>query len=230
MNEGCAENWTNCDGKYEKETKKAVEHLQENLQLKTDGKVGFDTLTALCGICDTPVTGQNGILCDQQCKCDQQGTDTPGGEDIIGIIDGDDWFIDIDIPTEYGNDCDRIKACLKYVIGLGDVDRWGMFVDCMRIKDNPGTKIPDWFNDDCMKWIPYDWEKGGVVICISGQGNSSGPYYSNGKGILVAPDDELFEYYKNLKMSETEARKLGIKGVDATIVASECCTKRRWKA
>ena len=27
MNEGCAENWTNCDGKFGKETKKAVEKL-----------------------------------------------------------------------------------------------------------------------------------------------------------------------------------------------------------
>jgi peptidoglycan hydrolase-like protein with peptidoglycan-binding domain len=49
MNQGCVENWTNCDGKFGKETKQAVEEFQEdNGQLDVDGKVGVKTLAALC--------------------------------------------------------------------------------------------------------------------------------------------------------------------------------------
>jgi len=231
MNEGCAENWRNCDGKFEKETKKAVEEYQGDYSgLVVDGNVGINTLTALCELCYKPtIFPDDFTLCDD-CKCDDpQANDSPGGQEIIDI-DGDDWFIDIDIPAESGNDCDRIKGCLKYVIGLGDVDRWEMFVDCMRIKDNPGTQLPNWFQDSCMKWVPYDWEKGGLVICVSGQGNSQGPYYSNGQGVLVFPDGEAVEYHKNLKISANQAKKLGIKGGgNIAVAASECCTKRKWK-
>ena len=51
MNEGCIENWTDCDGKFGKETKKAVEEFQEaepGLSLKVDGKEGWNTLNSLC--------------------------------------------------------------------------------------------------------------------------------------------------------------------------------------
>ena len=231
MNEGCIENWTNCDGKFEKETKKAVEEFQRDAgQLSVDGKVGWNTLNSLCGYCygsASPKDSAAYILCQRECNCkQQQGTDD-GGDSIE--IDGDDWFIDIDIPAESGNDCDRIKACLKYVIGLGDVNRWEMFVDCMRIKDTPGTHSPDWFKDGCMKWVPYDWEKGGLVICISDQGNSYGPYYDEGGGVLVFPDGDA-TYYENLEISETRAKQLGIKGGgDIAVAASECCGNRKWR-
>ena len=173
-------------------------------------------------------------LCDKQCNCKQQSTDNPGGDDILDVVDGDDWFDIVDISPEYGDDCDTIKNCLQYA-SRKDGERWHYFMECMKtggLQDKTGKNKPDWFNSSCMKWIPYDWEKGGVVICISDQGSSQGPYYSNGKGILVAPDkpnDAIFRHYENLKMSETEARKLGIKNLDETVVASACCTKRRWK-
>jgi len=50
--------------------------------------------------------------------------------------DGDNWYIDIGISPEYGDDCDRIKACLKYASSLEqnfvNKGRWLEFVDCMR--------------------------------------------------------------------------------------------------
>ena len=53
LNEGCAENWTDCDGKFGPETEKAVEEFQGEggLTLDVDGKVGFNTLSALCKVC-----------------------------------------------------------------------------------------------------------------------------------------------------------------------------------
>ena len=234
MNEGCAENWTNCDGKFEKETKKAVEEFQGDFSgLKVDGKVGYNTISVLCKYCNYEGAPTGFNLCHDCKDCEKQQQniqiDDIGGDDILDVVDdGDDWFIDIDIPAEYGKDCDKIKACLQYVSSLQQTtkSKWSEFINCM----NAGTNKPDWFNSSCMKWIPYDWEKGGLVICISGQGNSYGPYYDEGGGVLVFPDGDPI-YYENLEISETRAKELGIKGGgDIAVAASECCTKRRWKA
>ena len=236
INEGCAENWTNCDGKFGKETKKAVEEYQGDYKgkgLVVDGSVGTNTLSELCELCykNNPVFPDDFTLCDKQCQCTK---DTSGGDgNFIGVGDDTDWFLDMDISPEYGNDCDSIKSCLQYVSGK-DGEYWHHFLKCMKkggFEDKTGTQIPDWFKDDCMKWIPYDWEKGGLVICISDQGNSMGPYYSDGKGILIFPDGEAGEYYKNLKITEEEAKELGIKwGGGSAVAASECCGNRKWKA
>jgi hypothetical protein len=145
MNEGCVENWTNCDGKFGDETKKAVEHLQENLRLEIDGAVGFDTLTALCGICYGTASNRESaeyILCDKQCKCDQQEDNIIDGiDDIIDHIDCDgdcdsEWIIDnwpiyIDgIDGRYTDNCDRIKACLHYA-SRQQGENWYYFKNCM---------------------------------------------------------------------------------------------------
>ena len=47
MNEGCIENWTNCDGKFERETKKAVKEFQEdaNKFLKSTKMLFVETQT-----------------------------------------------------------------------------------------------------------------------------------------------------------------------------------------
>ena len=160
MNEGCAENWTNCDGKFGKETKKAVEEYQaatnkyQSSGLVVDGNVGINTLTALCGICDTPVV-EGFTLCDQQCKCDQQ-EDTPGGDGIQDVIDNiekddnhncegdggcnEEWILDNwdDGLDGMSDDCDRIKACLYYA-SLKDNEFWYHFLSCMRGKFGTAT-------------------------------------------------------------------------------------------
>jgi len=150
MNQGCAENWENCDGKYEKETKKAVEHLQESLQLEIDGKVGIDTLTALCSICygtGSPKDSAEYILCNKQCDCDDQEDITiiDGIDDVIenidcpgdGECDFDDWCFDDNIDGGCGGDhwrdCERIKACLYYASRQRG-ERWYHFIKCMQGK------------------------------------------------------------------------------------------------
>ena len=144
MNEGCAENWTNCDGKFEKETKKAVEDYQRDANmyskkgLQVDGQVGYNTLSALCELCYKPtVFPDDFTLCDKQCKCetikDEQGDN--GIQDVIDRIDeiteGDpdinDWW-DLDGQEE---NCERIKACLYYTVNVSPAPQWINFIKCM---------------------------------------------------------------------------------------------------
>jgi hypothetical protein len=167
MNEGCIENWTNCDGKFEKETEKAVKEFQGDAgQLKVDGKVGWNTLNSLCGYCYGPGSPKDSaeyILCQKECDCkQQQGTDD-GGE-IIDVIDGDDWFIDIDISPEYGNDCDRIKACLKYAINQRG-EHWYHFKECMtgKHKDKDTT---EGCGGKCAQGCPQDPPPGTPVTAV----------------------------------------------------------------
>ena len=166
MNEGCVENWTNCDGKFEKETKKAVEEFQgeAGLNLNVDGKVGFNTLSALCKLCygsATPKDSAEYILCQKQCDCDQQGDGD--SIEIVDVVDGDDWFIDIDISPEYGKDCDRIKACLKYAISKGG-EHWYYFKECMT-KKGVGEKI-EGCEAKCTQGCPEDPPPGTPVTAV----------------------------------------------------------------
>jgi hypothetical protein len=166
MNEGCVENWTNCDGKFEKETKKAVEEFQgeAGLNLNVDGKVGFNTLSALCKLCygsATPKDSAEYILCQKQCDCDQQGDGD--SIEIVDVVDGDDWFIDIDISPEYGKDCDRIKACLKYAISKGG-EHWYHFKECMT-KKGVGEKI-EGCEARCTQGCPEDPPPGTPVTAV----------------------------------------------------------------
>ena len=167
LNEGCAENWTDCDGKFGPETEKAVKEFQGEggLTLDVDGKVGFNTLSALCKVCygaGSPKVSAEYILCQKECDCkQQQGTDD-GGE-IIDVIDGDDWFIDIDISPEYGNDCDRIKACLKYAINQRG-EHWYHFKECMT-KKGVGEKI-EGCEARCTQGCPEDPPAGTPVTAV----------------------------------------------------------------
>lgn len=152
MNIGCIENWTNCDGKFEKETKKAVEEFQEDANtyiksgLRVDGKVGYNTLNALCSVCygtASPTDSAENILCNKQCDCDDQEDviiDIDDIRDVIEVIDGDpdlnDWYIGDDAGDHFNN-CNRIKACLYYA-SRKDGERWHYFINCM------AGKFPDW--------------------------------------------------------------------------------------
>ena len=151
MNEGCVENWTNCDGKFGKETKKAVEEYQaatnkyQSSGLVVDGNVGINTLSALCELCYKPtVFPDNFTLCDKQCKCDQQEDNIIDGiDDVIdnidcdgdGECDFDDWYREGD--GDHWNNCERIKACLYYA-SRKDGENWHYFLECMGGKFGTG--------------------------------------------------------------------------------------------
>jgi len=147
VNDGCGANWENCDGKYGPQTKKTIEKFQEEYGqgLDVDGKVGHDTLTALCDAINQEWMDMHGkdwvgfTLCDQQCQC-TEGTDSPGDgiDDVINIIgddvDLDDWW---DLDGQEKN-CDRIKACLHYTIQVSPGPQWTNFINCMRGKFGTG--------------------------------------------------------------------------------------------
>lgn len=175
MNQGCDENFEDCDGKFGPETQQAVEEFQAHTNkyqgsgLAVDGKVGYNTLKALCDICSSYVgdgpsitnVSDGGSLCNRECDCDQQGDGD--SIEIVDVVDGDDWFIDIDISPEYGKDCDRIKACLKYAISKGG-EHWYHFKECMT-KKGVGEKI-EGCEARCTQGCPEDPPPGTPVTAV----------------------------------------------------------------
>tara|TARA_R110000824_G_scaffold18850_3_gene73945 strand:- start:269 stop:979 length:711 start_codon:yes stop_codon:yes gene_type:complete len=150
VNDGCAYDWENCDGKFGPDTKKTIEKFQEEYGqgLEIDGKVGFNTLTALCNAIDQEwmsIHGKDWIgftLCDKpKCDCIEQEDISiiDGIDDVIenidcdGECDIDDWC---DNPSgncdgDHWNDCERIKACLYYA-SRKDNENWHYFLQCMQ--------------------------------------------------------------------------------------------------
>ena len=145
VNEGCGSDWENCDGKYGPQTRNTIEKFQEEYGqgLEVDGKVGYNTLKALCDSIDQEWMAIHGkedntynnwakfTLCDQQCQC-TKGTDSPGDgiEDvieIIGDVDIEDWW---NFEGQEEN-CNRIKACLYYTTKQFTAPTWKNFYDCM---------------------------------------------------------------------------------------------------
>lgn len=139
INEGCIENWTDCDGKFGPETEKAVKEFQEDVgQLEVDGKVGWNTLNSLCGYCYGSGSFKDSAaysLCQKECDCEQQGTD--GIQDVIdniGDVDIDDWSeVIVESEGDKWNNCERIKACLYYT-SRKNKEYWHDFLECMEGK------------------------------------------------------------------------------------------------
>jgi len=146
INEGCIDNWTDCDGKFGPETEKAVEEFQEDAgQLEVDGKVGWNTLNSLCAYCygsGSPKDSAAFNLCQRECDCEQQNINID--EDIQDVLDNincdgdcdseviiDNWHNQIDGVDS--DNCDRIKACLYYASQKGG-EHWYHFLNCMRGK------------------------------------------------------------------------------------------------
>ena len=115
INEGCIENWTDCDG-----------------------KVGWNTLNSLCGYCYGSGSFKDSAaysLCQKECDCEQQGTD--GIQDVIdniGDVDIDDWSeVIVESEGDKWNNCERIKACLYYT-SRKNKEYWHDFLECMEGK------------------------------------------------------------------------------------------------
>ena len=153
VNEGCGSDWTKCDGKYGTDTEAAVEEFQKLFSgLQIDGKVGENTLNALCEAIVqewvekyTHVNMKGFILCDKQCNCNDIKIDIEieDSDDITDVIDNiggdpdlDDWYIEIPQRDDgdHWNSCKRIKACLYYASRKDSLIFSSNFINCMQGK------------------------------------------------------------------------------------------------
>ena len=144
MSESCSIEYTGCDGKFRKETKKAVEEFQKDANtyhkkgLKVDGIVGANTLKAMCDILGCSLTKE---ACGK-CNCNEDKKQLPPKKDDPGQWApgepgfGDGWFDKVD--------CKTIKACInkiqKYSKEHGS-NKWNNLLKCIGYK-NPIKDLP----------------------------------------------------------------------------------------
>jgi len=166
IKKGCLEEWPVCDGKFRRETRKAVEEFQRQYKLSVDGVVGPKTLDKMCEVLKFTISLPKEKFCPFQCKCDdidieieEPGVGSPTnprldepGDPIDGDID-----IEIDIKDEQ---CGDIFMCIKKISSSSPTigDKWKAFMECVkRIKGLPPIGDSD-SCEGCPEWInrmPY---------------------------------------------------------------------------
>ncbi len=155
MSESCSQSWDDCDGKFRKETKKAVEEFQKDANtyskkgLKVDGIVGANTLKAMCDGLDCGLTKEACGKCNcnedkkQLPKKDDPGQWAPGEPGF-----GDGWFDKVD--------CKTIKACInkiqKYSKEHGS-NKWNNLLKCIGYKKPDLTDKPSGECEGCPKVV-----------------------------------------------------------------------------
>tara|TARA_B100000963_G_scaffold2248_1_gene1797 strand:+ start:2514 stop:3368 length:855 start_codon:yes stop_codon:yes gene_type:complete len=161
IKKGCIEEWPVCDGKFRRETKKAVEEFQRAHKLSIDGIVGPKTLDKMCEVLKFTISLSKDDFCPFQCKCDDIDDENPGKDvpiDGPGVpITGDEDIpklgeIDVDIRDEQ---CGDIFMCIKKINTSSQTigDRWKAFMECIkRIKGLPPIK-DDYGCDGCPKYV-----------------------------------------------------------------------------
>lgn len=108
INQGCGKDWTKCDGKFRKETTKAVKELQSAMGLTPDGSVGYKTLTALGG---QKTSSKGGCIQLPQCDCNEKPKNKDKDKEFR-----EDWWTLIDGGSSKMDDCDTINKCLYKAI------------------------------------------------------------------------------------------------------------------
>ena len=106
MNTGCAKNKNNCDGKFRKHTRDAVEDFQKANGLVVDGKVGYNTLKAL---------EDEGCIDLPKCECDEYNDNNQNNNQNNLLSDNDEKKLIDNI------DCDKLKKCVYDKLFKGDV-------------------------------------------------------------------------------------------------------------
>lgn len=118
INQGCKDDYKNCDGKFRKETKKAVESFQKGFSgLVVDGVVGPETLKVL------------GEKCIQLPNCDCEN------QIEKDVIQTDEWWLKIGIDNPNYGDCKYINACIAQALNnTANRFSWEDFLSCMKSK------------------------------------------------------------------------------------------------
>jgi len=134
MIKGCEDDHTKCDGKFRKETKKAVEDFQKTQDgLKADGVVGPETLKKL---------QEKGCIKLPECKCEDK-------KSFSYPADKQEWWKLIGKNDSKFGDCTKINACLYNVLKNNTGFSWEKFLKCMESqkKDfNDCSKCPATYN------------------------------------------------------------------------------------
>ena len=102
INKGCRDNMQLCDGKFRKETEKAVKEFQRAKGLTQDGSVGKKTLTALGSQTASSV---GGCIKLPKCDCNEKPKDKEKQS-------REDWWTLIDGGNQSMGDSDTINKCL----------------------------------------------------------------------------------------------------------------------
>lgn len=121
MNTGCAKNKNNCDGKFRKHTRDAVEDFQKANGLAVDGKVGYNTLKAL---------EDEGCIDLPECKCDEYNDDEENNNQNNLLSDNDEKKLIDNI------DCDKLKKCVYDELFYSDMSfehRFLEFKKCLGV-------------------------------------------------------------------------------------------------
>lgn len=164
INQGCKDDFNKCDGKFRKETKKAVESFQKGFQgLVVDGVVGRETLRVL------------GEKCIQlpQCDCEEKKQ--------TDIVQDNEWWRKIGIDNPKYGDCTYINGCIAQALNNpANKFSWEDFLACMKSKIG-GNKPRKYKCENCPKYSDYKtWPKGntytdlGVQECIKNGCTSKG--------------------------------------------------------
>ena len=166
IKKGCLEEWPVCDGKFRKETKKAVEEFQRKYNLSVDGVVGPKTLDKMCEVLKFTNSLSKDDFCPFQCNCDEIGIQEPGvgsPTDPIGTpgdpIDGD---IEIDIKDKQ---CGDVFYCIRKISSSSPTigDKWKAFMKCIK-----GIKgLPPIGDSDSCAGCPK-WSHEGPVVTFPG--------------------------------------------------------------
>lgn len=150
INQGCKDNPANCDGKFRKETKKAVEEFQKSHGLTVDGAVGYNTLKAMANN-QMSQTTFGGCLELPECDCNEKDNNNNNNDDAKS-----DWWNLIDGGSSKMNNCNTINKCLYKAINgckvTSDVSCFSnTFFKCMR--DGGPKKGGDKKCGDCPDYI-----------------------------------------------------------------------------
>ena len=149
INKGCKDNMQLCDGKFRKETEKAVKEFQKSAGLVQDGSVGYKTLTALGSQSASSV---GGCIDLPKCDCNEKDNNNDNSDDAKS-----DWWNLIDGSSKM-NDCHTINKCLYKAINgcKGSNDSYcfqNTFFKCMR--DGGPKKGGDRECGNCPKYLDF---------------------------------------------------------------------------
>jgi len=216
MSESCSIEYTGCDGKFRKETKKAVEEFQKDANtyhkkgLKVDGIVGANTLKAMCDILGCSLTKE---ACGK-CNCNEDKKQLPKKDDPGQLPDEDSDWIGYKYNPEWDKiDCTTLIGCMQRVILTHPTKgTWNAFLQCIgKLKDKifPPKQKDKSISEGCR-------DTAGNNLCLRGEPKTKpGMYYT-----------QVISYYYNPVTRKCESFPVGVAPFHNLKQCQKCCEKK----